>query len=100
MHVSAFSWVCRSWPLSPFWRESNLVRRFCSANSGTAPHRPFLPDLAAAAEYVARTITARPEATTRPAPNARRARWVTDFDRPAIARRLVEIVEGQQFARS
>jgi glycosyltransferase involved in cell wall biosynthesis len=56
-------------------------------------------DAAAAAEYVARTIATRPEVTNRPAPNARRARWVTEFDRPAIARRLVEIVEGQQFAR-
>jgi glycosyltransferase involved in cell wall biosynthesis len=53
-------------------------------------------DAAAAAKYVARTIATRPEVANRPAPNARRASWVTDFDRPAIARRLVEIVEGQQ----
>ena len=51
-------------------------------------------DAKAAAEYVARMLAARPPVENRPAPRDRRADWVADFDRPAIARKLVEIVEG------
>jgi len=53
-------------------------------------------DAEATAGYVKRMLAARPPTDDRPAPSARRGDWVAAFDRPAIARRLVEIVEEEQ----
>ncbi len=51
-------------------------------------------DADAAAEYIAARIVARPGPQDRPAPRRRRDPGMARFDRPAIAARLVSIVEG------
>jgi len=55
-------------------------------------------DVEAAAGYVDRMLAARPGVDDRRPPKARRGEWVDQFDRPAIARRLVEIVQDPRFA--
>ena len=57
-------------------------------------------DADAAAGYVDHMLDARPGLDDRRPPKVRRGKWVDRFDRPAIARRLVEIVQGRQSGAS